>query len=276
MRPQPVISSSSFAGLDRRRDPGRTQSSRAQTSKVRPFGYAAMRGSIPDMEKDSLATIALPGRTHKADELYEYLRGAILDGTLPPDERLVEQRVAKIASVSRTPVREALHRLEMDGLVSSDAGGLVVVDHSLEEMAELCTVREELESFAARLGAASRSQVDVSTLERILDETAVVAKEHDVARLIELNHLFHETIWQSARNRYLARELGVLRGLIERRGRSTLTDERRQGEAVDEHMAIFEAIAARDSEAAAEATRTHFQRAMALRLLQIRERESAR
>jgi DNA-binding GntR family transcriptional regulator len=235
-----------------------------------------MRGSIPGMEEGPIDTIELPGRTHKADELYRYLRGAILDGTLPPDERLVEQRVAKIASVSRTPVREALHRLEMDGLVTPDAGGLVVVDHSLEEMVELCTVREELESFAARLAAASRSQLDVSTLERILDETAVASKEHDVARLIELNHLFHETIWQSARNRYLARELGVLRGWIERRGRSTLTDEKRQGEAVREHVAIFEAISARDAEAAAETTRTHFQRAMALRLMQVREGVSAR
>ena len=228
------------------------------------------------MAESSLTAIRLPGRTHRADELYEYLRRAILDGTLRPEERIVEQRIAKVASVSRTPVREALHRLEMDGLVITDGRGLVVVDHSVDEMAELCSVREELESFAARLGAVSRSELDLSTLEQMIRETGTATKSHNVPRLIELNHLFHETIWQTARNRYLARQLGLLRGLIERRGEeSTLTDKARQGEALEEHTAIYQAFADRDAEAAADATREHFRRAMALRLMRLREHERA-
>ena len=228
------------------------------------------------MAESSLTAIRLPGRTHRADELYDYLRRAILDGTLPPEERIVEQRIAKVASVSRTPVREALHRLEMDGLVVSDGRGLVVVDHSVDEMAELCSVREELESFAARLGAVSRSELDLSTLDQMIRETVTATKSQNVTRLIELNHLFHETIWQTARNRYLARQLGLLRGLIERRGEeSTLTDKARRAEALEEHTVIYRAFADRDADAAAKATREHFRRAMALRLMRLRERERA-
>lgn len=229
------------------------------------------------MAKSSLKAIRLPGRTHRADELYEYLRRAILDGTLAPDERIVEQRIARVASVSRTPVREALHRLEVDGLVVSDGRGLVVVDHSADEMAELCSVREELESLAARLGAVSRSEVDLSTLEQMIQETMSATESHNVPRLVELNHLFHETIWQTARNRYLARQLGLLRGLIEGHGDgSTLTDETRQVEALAEHTAIYQAFVDRDADAAAAATREHFRRAMAIRLMRLREHEQAR
>lgn len=228
------------------------------------------------MPSSALAPIRLPGKTHRANELYEYLRQAILDGRLVPDERVVEQKIAEMASVSRTPVREALHRLEMDGLVASGGRGLVVVDHSAEEMTELCTVREELEGFASRLSASSRSELDIATLERIMEETTAATEVRNAARLIELNHLFHETIWQSARNRYLVRQLGILRGLIERRGRSTLEDETRQDESLVEHRTIFEAITSRDPEAASHATRTHFQRAMGLRLLRARETSTTR
>jgi DNA-binding GntR family transcriptional regulator len=227
------------------------------------------------MADGPLTTIQLPGRTHRADELYAYLREAILDGRLPPDERVVEQRIAEVASVSRTPVREALHRLEIDGLVVSDGRGLVVVAHSVDELAELCTVREELEGLAARLGAVSRSELDLSALEQILGEMVPATEEHDVARLIQLNHLFHETIWQTARNRYLARQLETLRGLIERRDQSTLTDNARQVQALQEHEAIYQAFVDSDANAAAEATRGHSRRGMAFRLMRLRERERA-
>jgi DNA-binding GntR family transcriptional regulator len=224
------------------------------------------------MANGPLKAIRLPGRTHRADELYAYLRQAILDGTLPPDERVVEQRIAEVASVSRTPVREALHRLEIDGLVVSDGRGLVVVDHSVDELAELCIVREELEGLAARLGAVSRSEFDLSALEQILAEMVAVTGDHDVARLIQLNHLFHEAIWQAARNRYLAHQLETLRGMIERRGdESTLTDSDRQVQALEEHEAIYQAFVDRDADAAAAAARAHFRRAMALRLMRLRE-----
>jgi DNA-binding GntR family transcriptional regulator len=227
------------------------------------------------MANGPLKAIRLPGRTHRADELYAYLRQAILDGTLPPDERVVEQRIAEVASVSRTPVREALHRLEIDGLVVSDGRGLVVVDHSVDELAELCIVREELEGLAARLGAVSRSEFDLSALEQILAEMVAVTGDHDVARLIQLNHLFHEAIWQAARNRYLARQLETLRGLIERRDQSTLTDSDRQVQALEEHQAIYQAFVDRDADGAADAARAHSRRGMALRLMRLREHGQA-
>ena len=91
-----------------------------------------------------------------------------------------------------------------------------------------------------------------------------------IERRIELNHLFHETLWRASRNRYLAGELTNLRGLIERLQDSTLRREDRNAEAVAEHAQIFMAVEARDAEEAGQVARAHFRHAMALRLLDAR------
>jgi DNA-binding GntR family transcriptional regulator len=218
-----------------------------------------------------LDPVKLPGTRSRADELYEWLRAAIISGDLKPSERLVETVIADLASVSRTPVREALHRLEVDGLVNDGGGGLEVNGFSLDELADLCAVREALEGMATELAATTRSALELETLRRITEEeeemlhgdvtTAVIE------RRIELNHVFHETLWRASRNRYLAGELANLRSLIERLQDSTLRREDRNAEAVAEHVQIFRAVEAREAEEAGNIARAHFQRAMALRLL---------
>jgi DNA-binding GntR family transcriptional regulator len=218
-----------------------------------------------------LSAIKLPGERSRADELYEWLYGAILSGELRPSERLVETTIAELASVSRTPVREALHRLEVDGLVNQGSNGLEVNGFSLDELSDLCAVRETLEGMAGELAAAARSSLELETLRRITaEETEMVGEAQDdriVARRVELNHLFHETIWRASRNHYLAGELQTLRGLIERRQDSTLREPERHGEAVAEHIAILHAIEARDADEAGALSRAHFRHAMAIRLL---------
>lgn len=203
----------------------------------------------------------------RATELYQELRRAILDGELAPRQRLVEREIARKYSVSRTPVREAIHRLEMEGLVESSSRGAAVIDIGAAQLSELCSVRESLEGFAARLAASSASDLDISTLHALHDAAEDAVGAEDVAKQIDLNHVFHETIWHSTRNRYLMRQLGIIRDLIERRGRTTLSTGDRQREALDEHRAIMDAIARRDPIAAEEAAEHHFRAAMLARLL---------
>lgn len=203
----------------------------------------------------------------RADEIYESLKVRIAGGELQPGDRLVEQTIAADAGMSRTPVREALHRLEVDGLVESKGRSIVVVEFSAEDLAELGTVRESLEGLAARLAALARSDIDVGTLERLLAESKDAADTDDVARFVELNHAFHDVIWTSARNRYLARQLGLLRSLIERRQDTTLATHERRSEAQIEHTAIVHAIVTRDPDAAEAAARAHFRNALSIRIL---------
>jgi DNA-binding GntR family transcriptional regulator len=210
----------------------------------------------------------LPGQRSRAQELYNWLRGAILSGELRPHERLVETTIAELASVSRTPVREALHRLEVDGLVGEgEGGGLEVIGFSLDELADLCAVRETLEGMATELAAVSRSELELATLKQLVStEEELSSGGTAVERLIELNHSFHETLWRCARNRYLADELKHLRSLIERLQESTLRSHDRLEQAIHEHKSIVEALEQRDAKTAGELARAHFRNAMAMRL----------
>lgn len=216
-----------------------------------------------------LDPVTLPGRRSRAQELYNWLRAAILSGELKPHERLVETTIADLASVSRTPVREALHRLEVDGLIGEgENGGLEVIGFSLDELADLCAVRETLEGMAAELAAVSRSAMEIATLRNLvaLEEEAHGGANVSIEQLIEMNHSFHETLWRASRNRYLADELKHLRSLIERLQESTLRSADRLEQAITEHKAIVDALEARDSALAGELTRDHFRNAMARRL----------
>ena len=210
--------------------------------------------------------VTLPGERSRAQELYAWLRGAIERGELQPHERLVEAAIADLASVSRTPVREALQRLEADGLVrEGDGGGLEVCGFSLDELADLCTVRAVLEGLVTELAANARSDLEIETLGRIVmaEESALSS---DVEAQIELNHAFHDTVWRASRNRYLADELERLRSLIERLQETTLRDPSRLEESIREHAAIVTALEMRDTEAAQRLGRAHFERTTSARL----------
>jgi DNA-binding GntR family transcriptional regulator len=213
-----------------------------------------------------LTKIVLPGKRSKAEELYDFLRAAILDGVLEPNERVVEENIAVMASVSRTPVREAIRRLEVDNLLQDTGRGLAISSVSVYELTELCAVREVLEGMASRLAATARSEIDVLNLQSILYDYQQATQEQDVQQLVTLNHTFHETIWQAARNRYLFHELVTLRENIERLQKTTLHEPGRQREALAQHKAVLEAIIGRDGDKAERLARQHFREAMAIRL----------
>jgi DNA-binding GntR family transcriptional regulator len=218
-----------------------------------------------------MQSITLPGRRSRAEELYDHLRAAILSGELRPSERLVENTLAELASVSRTPVRQALQQLESDGLLrESKSGGMEVFGFSLDEIADLCAVRETLEGMATGLAAGACSPMELALLGGVLDaERRALQDDSAPAVQIELNHRFHETIWNASRNRYLATELRSLREMIEQRQGTTLRSAERRRMALDEHQAIVTAITNKDSEAAEQAAREHFRAAMAARLTAI-------
>jgi DNA-binding GntR family transcriptional regulator len=214
-----------------------------------------------------LQQIELPGERSRAQELYDYLRDAIVSGELKPRERLVESHVAQLAAVSRTPVREALHRLEVDGLVQESDRGVEVCGFTMDEMADLCAVRETLEGMAASLAAVSRSDVDLVMLRKILAADAASDGDRDATDAqIRLNHSFHETIWHASRNRYLAAELRSLRHLIERLQDTTLRSPERRLEALAEHRELLDAIERRDGVEAERLARLHFHHATIARL----------
>ena len=208
----------------------------------------------------------LPTKVSRSGVLYNLLREAILNGELGPGERLVEDAIAREAKVSRTPVREALHRLESDGLVQPSSQGVVVTAHSEDELYDLCIARLGIEGLVARLAAGARTELDVANFDHIIEETRRATTLADVPRLVELNHAFHEAVWRAGRNRYLANELRLLRSLIERLQPTTLRVRSRQLEAYRQHLDLADAVRHGDASGAEAIARRHFETAMAIRL----------
>lgn len=210
--------------------------------------------------------VMFSGGQSLARELYERLRIEISNGTLRPNERLVESQLASSYSVSRTPVREALHRLAVDGLVEETGRGATVRAISAKELADISAVRESLEAMAAGLAATHRSQTEMLTLRHILTALQEATPEGDPARLTELSEVMHQTIANASRNDYLAEQLLHLQRLIHLRQETSLRQVSRQVAAMAEHEAIVDALERQDAEAAQTLTRHHFQEVTAVRL----------
>jgi DNA-binding GntR family transcriptional regulator len=131
--------------------------------------------------------------------VYETVRDAILSGRYPPGQRLVTGELAKDLGVSRMPVREALHRLEVAGLITiAPHKGAVVNKLSEAEIAEIYHIRAVLDGLATRLAASKLTPADHKQLRALLDEMEGAVKGQDQEKVLAVNRDFHVVIWNAA------------------------------------------------------------------------------
>jgi DNA-binding GntR family transcriptional regulator len=199
------------------------------------------------------------------DSAYDKIKAAILDGTLEPGAPLVESSIAEWCGVSRTPVREALTRLEQDGLVTRSDRGLVVRERSPEEILDIYEVRIVLESAAARLAAERHTNFDLIRLERLVRVGEEIGADRPEAMAAN-NREFHRALWQAARNEALLDLLSRLNMHLVRYPMTTLSYPGRWKQALLQHRQLVDAIAGRDASKAAEVARVHFTEARDIRL----------
>lgn len=200
----------------------------------------------------------------RSEQAYRYIVDAIKQGTLPPGTRIREVDLAERTGLSRTPVREALNRLQLEGLVANDPGrGTIIteLDHSMVN--ELYAMREVLEGTAAGLAARHASEVEIAFLREINERDAQLT---DTLELVRNNKLFHSTLYRCAHNRYLLKMLHSLQESMMLLGPSTLTKPGRAKIARSEHDAIIDALERRDSESAEDLARRHIREAYKVRL----------
>ena len=217
--------------------------------------------------------LALPAEVSSLAEVaYTRIRQAITDGALKPGASLREAAVADWLAMSRTPVRDALRRLESDGLLAHEAyRGAVVATLDASAILELYAMREVLEGSAAALAARHAREDELVTLRHIADEEAGVLE--DAVRLVAINRRFHQAIFRAAHNRYLLKMLNPVHDGIAIMGRSTLADPVRAREAHAEHVEIVELLARRDAAGAEAAARRHSRGSLAARQALMRATE---
>lgn len=202
-------------------------------------------------------------RTGQRDA-YGMILEAIDRGDYRPGDRLVESELAERFGVSRTPIREALQRLETQQMLSRDGRSLVVAALDHNQMAELYVVRAELEGLAARLAARHATPEEIAVLrEMVAEDRALVGDPRALARA---NRRFHGQIHRASHNRYLVQQLDLVHRSMALMASTSLAAKGRGAAALDEHEAIVVAIAAGDGEGAARALRDHISRAYETRL----------
>lgn len=205
-----------------------------------------------------------------ADNVYERLKADILGGGIEPGERLLEDDLSIRFRVSRTPVREALNRLEADGLVVDSPGrGVIVTELEEEEILEGYVIRGVLEGVAARLAAQRATELDIHRLELMLDALDKAAASGEVETAISLSGEFHAQVWQMAGNRRLLKLMRDIEATMGRYQRRTMAQPGRTERAIHEHRDIIEAIRNRDADRAEGLARAHMQEAQRTRIAMV-------
>jgi DNA-binding GntR family transcriptional regulator len=200
----------------------------------------------------------------RAEFVYESLRDAISDGRIAGGERVREEEVAHNLGVSRTPVREALQRLQQRGLLVLGAGrGLVVAHLSQQQVVELYAMREILEGSAARFAAKHATAAEIAILYQLQEQLRVA--EGDAMLHVSLNRRFHQAIYEAAHNRYLMQTLDSLHDSFALLRSTTLRLPHRQRNSDEERRRIIAAIEKHDPDLAEREAREHILQAQRTR-----------
>ena len=200
-----------------------------------------------------------------SQDVFMALRDKIVKGDIVPGEKLSEASLAKEFGISRTPIREALKRLESRKLLTYEQNkGMVVPTLDSQSVSELFVIREMMESKAASLAAKYATEEEIGILRDLVDEDWLRLDEPAV--LAKTNKLFHRTINQIAHNNYLIDLSSMLDESLSLLGKTTLLDKTRAEKTLRQHQLIVEAIEARDYVKAAAAAKDHVKSAYRARL----------
>lgn len=205
------------------------------------------------------------GATHRPlrDIVCDEIREQIVRGQHLPGMRLVEDRLANDLGVSRSPVREALRVLEVEGYVDMiPRKGVVVATLSMDEAAEIFEVRIALESLAARLAARKATDVAAAGLRAVIADAERAHDRRDVGTLALLNTQFHQLVLDLAGNGYLCDVMIPLRGRMQWIFSQTAGGDR-GFHSLSEHRELAKAIADHDEDGAARSAAAHVRRAQA-------------
>lgn len=190
--------------------------------------------------------------------IFNTLRQAIILGELKPGERLMEVQLAEKMGVSRTPVREAIRKLELEGLVNMvPRKGAHVADLSTKDIMDVLEVRAFLDGLASSLSASRITQSELKELKQVQTQFANYVEKNNLQGLIKKDVEFHEIIYRSSRNEKLMQIANNLREQVQRFRIIYLKDYSSTQNLIREHMEIFDAICEKNSEIARRVAEKH-------------------
>lgn len=208
----------------------------------------------------TLDRLQVQDRRSLRDEAYAVLREALIDGRLSPGTALSEPQLAAMLETSRSPVREALGRLEMEGFVErSSTGRLRVAPLNLDELEQLYVLRADIEGLAARLATPHVTMRDLDSMAATIEAMETKARAGNIAGSLEAGAAFHSAIQSRCGNRPLVETIDTVRLRIVRY-RSLIASVRGQDVRVSEHRAVLQAMVDRRPDLAEQAMVEHVSR----------------
>ena len=212
------------------------------------------------MSREKLSPIRLEGYQPLRDMVFDVLMSAIMQGQLSPGERLLEVQLADEMGVSRTPVREAIRRLELEGfVVIVPRKGAYVAGLSINDVEEVYEIRTVLETLAVRLAAQRMQPADYAQLDELAEKMGATWQEGNVDNWVSLDASFHELLYKFSRNERLVSMMSNIMEQLSRYRIISLANVEVRHNSLSEHQDLIEALKRHDSEAAAAAVEKHIE-----------------
>lgn len=197
-------------------------------------------------------------------KVYTTIRNLILTGKLKPREKLTNAKMASLLGVSRTPVRAALDKLSLEGLVELiPRSGAYVSDIFCDDLEELYLIRSVLEGLAVRLAVPIITDAELEKYDKMMEEYKVAIEEQDLNKIIRLNAEFHLSITFACNKPRLINEIKKLYDYCLRYRLLSLVEPRKVDQSYSGHLEIIEAVKKRDPEYAEQVVKNHLSKAPA-------------
>ena len=196
-----------------------------------------------------------------ADQVFEVLELNILSGQYERGELLTEIKLSEQLGVSRTPIREALRRLEQEHIIESTSKGVKVIGISREDIADICAIRLRLEGLAARWAAERADKSGIAQLKEIVELQEFYTQKEDPDSIKNADSRFHQTIYALCGSNCMRDTLEPLHRKLLKYRRVSVSRQSRAQKSLEEHRAIYQAIADHDGEKAERLTVLHVENA---------------
>ena len=206
------------------------------------------------------------------EEVYESLKRSILHGKLKANQRLIEEQLAHQAGISRTPVREAFHKLERDDLVTRlPQGGFEVREFTREDVEEIFGIRSALESYAVYLATLHITPDKIAILEKKLEESEEALEKGDDNKVVQLRTEFHDLLYKSCKSKKLFEMFNTFRDYFYRYRSALLHTQNGITYSNRDHRQMLEAMKRKKPRLAERLVREHLARGKELVLREIEE-----
>ena len=196
-----------------------------------------------------------------ADQVFEKLEDDIITGVYPRGEILTELKLVEQLGVSRTPIREALRRLEQERLIEDCSKGSVVLGITTEDLEDIMNIRQRIEGLAAYYATKNLTEESTKRFKQISDLQDFYYEKQDMDNLRKMDDAFHEAIYELSGRTVIRDTLQPLHHKTQRYRRISMADPQRVENTMQEHKAMYEAIVSGNAELAAELTEKHIENA---------------